>query len=294
MRVTQQMLSATTLNNIESNMTRIDQLEGQITSGTQLTKPSDNPIGTAQALNLQDGVTQTTQYLSNIDQATTWLNATDSALGSVSSAIQRARELAVQAATDTTSASDRQAIDAEIQQLQQQVLGLAQAKSGSTFLFAGTKSSAPGYVQANPSSVAGTYNGNSGLVQRQVAPGQTISVNADPTSTFDPVFTALNQLRTGLTTSNDATITSSIDDLDTALTAVLGARATVGAKTNRMNALQNQMSSVQVNMTGLLSNVKDVDMAQAITQFTMAQTVYQASLQAGAKAMQQSLLDYLR
>lgn len=293
MRVTQQMLSATTLNNIESNMTRIDQLEGQITSGTQLTKPSDNPIGTAQALNLQDGVTQTTQYLSNIDQATTWLNATDSALGSVSSAIQRARELAVQAATDTTSASDRQAIDAEIQQLQQQVLGLAQAKSGSTFLFAGTKSSAPGYVQANPSSVAGTYNGNSGLVQRQVAPGQTISVNADPTSTFDPVFTALNQLRTGLTTSNDATITSSIDDLDTALTAVLGARATVGAKTNRMNALQNQMSSVQVNMTGLLSNVKDVDMAQAITQFTMAQTVYQASLQAGAKAMQQSLLDYL-
>jgi flagellar hook-associated protein 3 FlgL len=287
------MLSQTTLNNIENNMNRIDQLEGQITSGTQLTRPSDNPIGTAQALNLQDSVSQTGQYLTNIDQATTWLNATDSALSSVTGAIQRARELAVQAASDTTSATDRQSIDAEVQQLQQQVLGLAQTKNGSTYLFAGTRSDAPGYLQANPSTVAGAYNGNSGQVQRQVAPGQTVAVNADPTSTFDPVFTAINQLHTGLTTNNDAAISTAINDLDTALTAVMGTRATIGAKTNRMDSLQQQMSSVKVTMTGLLSNVKDVDMAQAITQFSMAQTVYQASLQAGAKVMQQSLLDYL-
>jgi flagellar hook-associated protein 3 FlgL len=51
---------------------------------------------------------------------------------------------------------------------------------------------------------------------------------------------------------------------------------------------------VQVNLTGLLSDVKDVDMAQAITNFSMAQTTYQASLKASAQAMQPSLLDYLR
>ena len=55
-----------------------------------------------------------------------------------------------------------------------------------------------------------------------------------------------------------------------------------------------QLTAVQTNMTGLLSNVKDTDMASAITSFSMAQTVYQASLQAGARAMQQSLLDYLK
>jgi len=292
-RVTQQMLSATTLNNIENNMNRIDQLEGQITSGTQLTKPSDNPIGTAQALNLQDTVSQAGQYLTNIDQASSWLNATDSALSSVTSAIQRARELAVQAGSDTASASDRQSIDAEVQQLQQQVLALSQTKNGSTYLFAGTRSDAPGYTQANPSSVPGAYNGNSGQIQRQVAPGQTMTVNADPTTTFDPVFTAMNQLHTGLTSNNDAAISTAIDNLDTALNSVMSSRATVGAKTNRLDSLQQQMSSVQVTMTGLLSNVKDVDMAQAMTQFSMEQTVYQASLQAGAKVMQQSLLDYL-
>ena len=294
MRITQTMLSHTTLNNIEANMSRLDHLEAQITSGTRLTRPSDDPIGTARALTLQEGVDQSTQFLSNIDQANSWLNVTDSTLSAVTGAVQRARELAVQAASETTSASDRQAIDAEVQQLQQQVLGLAQTRSGSSYLFAGTRSDTPGYVSANPSTMPGVYQGNNGLVQREVSAGETMAVNADPTSTFDPVFTALNQLHTGLAANNTAGIQASIDAADAALTAVLTTRATVGAKNNRLDALRQQLSAVQTNMVGLLSNVKDVDMAQAITGFSMAQTVYQASLQAGAKAMQPSLLDYLR
>ena len=91
MRITQTMVAQTTLNNIENNMTRIDQLEGQITSGTRLTKPSDDPIGTARALGFQEGIDQSTQFLANIDQANGWLNATDSALGAVTDSIQRAR-----------------------------------------------------------------------------------------------------------------------------------------------------------------------------------------------------------
>lgn len=294
MRITQGMIAQTTLNNIEANMSRIDDLERQVSSGTRISKPSDDPIGTAQALSFQEGVDQSTQYLSNIDQSQGWLNTTDSALGAVTDAIQRARELAVQSASETVSASDRQAINSEVQQLQQQVLGLSQSKYGASFLFSGTKSDAPGYVQAQPSSVAGAYVGNDGQVQRQIAPGETVAVNADARSTFDPVFTALNNLQTGLAGNNTAGITSSINDLDTALTNVLTARAGIGAKSNRLDAAQKRMTSVQLSMTGLLSNVKDVDMAQAITQFSMAQTTYQASLQAGAKAMQPSLLDYLK
>jgi flagellar hook-associated protein 3 FlgL len=295
MRITSTMIAQTALNNIEGNMNRIDKLEAEISSGTQLTKPSDDPIGTARALSFQEGIDQSTQYLTNIDQASGWLNATDSALSAVTDAIQRARELAVQAANGTLSNTDRQAIQTEVAQLQAQVLGQAQAKDGALYLFAGTRSDQPGFLSANPSTTAGAYQGNHGQIQRQVAPGQTIAVNLDPTTqTFDPVFTALNNLTAGLTGNNTSAITSSIDDLDNALSSVLGQRATIGATSNRLDALQKQMSAMQTNMTGLLSNVKDVDMAQAMTSFSMASTVYQASLAAGAKAMQPSLLDYLR
>ena len=293
MRITEQMLSQTTLNNIEANMTQLDQLEGEVSSGTQITKPSDNPVGTAQALSLQEGIDQSTQYLTNINTATSWLSATDSALSGVDNAVQSARELAVEAANGTLSDSDRQSMTAEVQQLQQQVLGLAQSKYGSSYVFSGTKSDTVGYVSANPSTTAGAYQGNNGLIQRQVGANQNVTVNVPATSTFDPVFTALNTLSSGLTNNDTSQIESSINDLDKALTSVLAARSTVGATTSRLTGLQTETSSVQTNLQGLLSKVKDVDMAKAVTNFQTAQNVYQASLQAGAKAMVPSLLDYL-
>ncbi len=103
MRITLGMIAENSLRNIQANQTRVDQLQNQITSGSRINKPSDDPIGTAQALGLQESLDQSKQYGRNIDQANSWLNATDSALGSVTDALHRARELAVQAANGTFS-----------------------------------------------------------------------------------------------------------------------------------------------------------------------------------------------
>jgi flagellar hook-associated protein 3 FlgL len=292
MRVTSQMIMDTTLRNIQTNQDRIEQLQAQITSGSRITKPSDDPIGAARSLSLQDSIAQSQQYQRNIDGAKSWLNATDSTLDSVTQAIQRVRELAVQASNDTLSSTERTAIQAEVSQLQQHVLDLTHSKYGAYYLFSGTASSAPGYTTAAPSPVG--YQGNNAPVLREVAPGTTVTVNTDATATFDPVFTAIQTLQAGLTGGNIATIQSGISQLDTGLDAVSVSRSEIGAKVNRLEFLQSRQSSVEVNLTGLLSETKDVDMAAAITNFTMAQNVYQASLKAGAQALQPSLLDYLK
>jgi flagellar hook-associated protein 3 FlgL len=159
-------------------------------------------------------------------------------------------------------------------------------------------------VQANPSTVPGAYQGNLNAIMREVSPGITVAMNvptditssaSPPPPLFDQVFAALNQLQTGTApaTVSTATIQSSITSLDTALNAMLTARAQVGAKTNRLDFLSQQLNDQKVSLSSLLSQVKDVDMAQAITNFSMAQQVYQASLKAGAQALQPSLLDYL-
>lgn len=295
MRITQSMIADSTLTNIERNLDRVQQLQAQITSGSRITRPSDDPVGAARALTFQEGVTQTGQYLANIDQSTSWLNATDSTLGSVTDLLQRARELAVQAANGTLTADDLSAIKAEVGQLQQDALDLSHAKVGAYYLFSGTRSDQPGYVQAVSSqTLPAAYQGNSGAVQREISPGVSMGVNADAQATFDPVFDALSKLATGVSTGAQADLQDSLSATDTAMTAVLTTRAQVGAKSNRLDFLKSRLSDVQVNLTGLLSDVKDVDMAEAITNFSMAQTTYQASLKASAQAMQPSLLDYLR
>ena len=293
MRISLGMIAESSLRNIEANQNRLETLQNQITSGSRITKPSDDPIGAAQALDLLESLDQSQQYGRNIDQAVSWLNTSDTALQSVTDSLHRARELAVQAANGTLSASDRGAIQSEINQIQQHVLDLTNSKYGAYFLFSGTRTDQKGYTQANPSTTAGAYQGNSAQVLREISPGVTVAINVDPTSTFDPVFTALNQLQTGLTTSDTTTLENSLASFDTALDSVSTARGQLGARVNRLDAQKQRQDSVSVNLTGLLSNVKDVDMAAAITNFSTAQTVFQASLKASAQSMQLSLLDFL-
>jgi flagellar hook-associated protein 3 FlgL len=295
MRVTPGMMMSSMLHNIEQNQVRTEQLQNQITSGSRITKPSDDPIGAARALNLQESLDQSDQYVRNIDQATSWLNTTDSVLDAVTQALQRARELGVEGASETLSPSDRNAIASEIGQLQQHVLDLASSKYGPYFIFAGTDSDAPGYVTAaSTNTTPGAYQGNDAQVMRPVAQGTSMSVNTDARATFDPVFEALETLKTGLTTNNTPAVQTSLMQFDAALDAVSMSRAQIGAKVNRLDFLKTRQLDIGVNLTSLLSEVKDVDMAEAITSFSMAQNVYTASLKAGAQAMQPSLLDYLR
>jgi flagellar hook-associated protein 3 FlgL len=294
MRITQGMIADGVLRNVEANQSRIEQLQGQLTSGSRLTRPSDDPIGVARALGFQEALTQTDQYLANIDQASGWLNTTDNALDSLTNVLQRARELAVQASSDTTSADDRIAINSEVKQLQEHVLNLAQAKYGASYLFSGTATDKPGYIKAQGSAAAGAWEGNPNKIVREISPGVTMDVNTDAQAVFDPVFAALDGLQNGLAANSASTVQASMDAFDSALTSVLTVRSQIGAKVNRLEFLGQRLNDVKVNTASLLSNVKDVDMAQAITSFSMAQSVYQASLKAGAQAMQPSLLDYLR
>jgi flagellar hook-associated protein 3 FlgL len=294
MRITLGMMADTTLTNIERNQQRTTDLQNQLTSGSRITKPSDDPIGTARALNFQQSIDQTTQYLTNVDQASSWLNTADAALSGVNSVLVRARELAVQAANGTLSAPDRTNMLEEVHQLQQQVLDHSHTKYGAYYVFAGTRSDQPGYVLPESSSTTpGAYQGNQGQVQREVSPNVSMSISVDAQAAFDPVFDALGTLATGLSTNDVSVIGGSLDKLDRGTDSVLNARAQLGAKVNRLDALQQNLQSVKVNLTGLLSNEKDVDMAAAITNFSMAQLVYQASLKASAQTLQPSLLDYL-
>lgn len=299
MRITQQMVTQTTLSNVQRNLERLEELQNQITSGSRLRRPSDDPIGVARALNFQDGLDLTGQYLKNIDQAAAWLNTSDSALNSVAQVLQRAQELGVQGNNGAIDAEARQNIQAEIQQLQQQALEISNTKFGTRYLFAGTANTNPAYTSAAynfaavPPAPATSYQGNTAAVNREVSSGVTLGINIPGSQVFDPVFKALARLNQGLGTNSSPLIGNALDDLNSALDVTIAARAEMGAKANRVEFMKGRLEEVQVSLSDLLSSVKDVDIAQAVTNFSMADTAYKASLQAASKTIQPSLLDYL-
>jgi flagellar hook-associated protein 3 FlgL len=85
-----------------------------------------------------------------------------------------------------------------------------------------------------------------------------------------------------------------LDSIDAASKQVIKIRSEIGAKGNRMEDLADQNSAADLNLTEVLSDIEDIDVTKKTIELSTMITVYQSCLQAGAKIMQPTLMDYIR
>ena len=111
MRVTNNMLINNSLANINSNKTRMDNLNTQLASQKKIQRPSDDPIIAIRALRFRSSLNEISQYLDkNIPDAHSWLKVTEDALQNVSDLLKDIVYYSNQGANDTLEASDRRNI----------------------------------------------------------------------------------------------------------------------------------------------------------------------------------------
>jgi flagellar hook-associated protein 3 FlgL len=302
-RITQNMVSARVLSDLQDVSNRLSQTQEKLSSGRELTKPSDNPFATSRALSLSNDLEGTHQYERTVDDATSWASMTDTALSSVSDAAQRARELLVQAGNDTNGTTSRSAIADEIDQLIDAIKGDANVQYGGQYLFAGTATDTEPYVTGG-SPPDDTFHGNSNGVYRQIGPGVSVQINTVGSAVLgsgvpgdggliSTLRTVSQHLRSGTPADADSLRTTDLSALDKSMDNLTSARAVVGATTNRLTTAKSRLSELEQATTGLLSDTQDADMAKTMIDFSMQQTVYQSALRAGANIVQASLLDFL-
>jgi flagellar hook-associated protein 3 FlgL len=301
-RITSSMISRSVLNDLNEVSQRLAKTQQRMSSGKQITRPSDDPYGTSRALSLRSDVAGTQQYQRNVGEATAWQSVTDSALSKITESVQRARDLAIQGASDSAGQAARNAAAAEIDQLIESVKQEANASYGGRYVFSGTATDTPPYTVAG----ADTYAGDTAAVAREIGPGVSVQVNVIGQSLLGDGQAAadgklLNVLRdlsdhlkSGTVANMNTLRTADIKALDANLDAISQSRATVGATTNRLESADSRLQQVEESLTKLLSDVEDADMAKTYTDFSMQQSVYQSALRAGSNIVQQSLLDFLR
>jgi len=288
MRVTDSMLRANAMRSLSAGATGLAAIQEQVSTTKRLNRPSDDPAQVREAVKLRDGIAELEQFTRNIDTAGRTLTATEAAIAGAGEAIQRARELAIQGGNATHSASDRQAMALEVQQLAEHLVQLASTKVGDSYIFSGFQTGAPPYA-----SPPGAYLGDGGAVMARIAPGTKVQVNVAADAVFGPALAALTALQAELAHGSPVSGTT-IAALDTGQDALLLGRATVGARQNRLDQTTAYLDEGMLAATKLLSELEDVDMAAAITELSQRMAVYQAALQVSAKIIQPSLLDYLR
>jgi flagellar hook-associated protein 3 FlgL len=301
-RITQSMISGRVLTDLQDVSYKLSKTQEKLSSGRELTKPSDNPYATSKALTLSNELETTQQYERTVDDATAWANLTETSFNSINGAAQRARTLLVQAGNDTNGTASRSAIADEIDQLIDEIKGDANVQYGGQYVFSGAATTQAPYVLGTPTNDA--YQGDNGGVYRQIGPGVSIQINTVGSSVLGngvpgdggliSVLRGISQhLRGGTAADADTLRTTDLSSLDTAMDNVTAARAVNGATTNRLSNAADRLSQIEQSTTSLLSDTQDADMAKTMIDFSMQQTVYQSALRAGANIVQASLLDFL-
>ena len=102
-----------------------------------------------------------------------------------------------------------------------------------------------------------------------------------------------NNLVSAIPAESAKVTNENLADMDKVITNLLKIRSEVGAKQNRMESAQTQNEDQNYNMTDILSKTEDIDFTEKSIEYSMAQTVYTASLQVSAQVLPQTLLDYL-
>jgi flagellar hook-associated protein 3 FlgL len=288
------MLTSNLLSDLQNITAQLAQSQAQLSSGKRIQQPSDDPFGTSQALTYRADLAANAQYQTNVNDGSSWLDSTDTALGDISDLVLRARDLVVQGANGSTGAQGNQDIAAEIDQIIDSVKTAGNTEVAGQYIFAGTKTTTAPYTTNG----ADTYAGNTGVVSRQIGPGVQVPINVDGASVIgDDTSGLLATLRTisaDLKSNNTSALqTTDLTALDTASDNVSTIRATVGARGDRMTTALSRLQQLEQSSTEQLSNTEDADMAETITNYSQQQAVYQAALKAGANIIQPSLMDFL-
>jgi flagellar hook-associated protein 3 FlgL len=291
-RVTQNQIAAQFNTDVQSIYTKIARTQQQLSDGRQITRPSDDPFGTGQVLGFDTQLADVRRYKANVAESMAFMNAADSALDTVTSALHAIYEKALQASNGTNSLADLQSIAAEIEQLKEVLRDGLNVQHGDSFIFGGTATGAPPFPAG-----ANTFDGTLNTMSRRVGQGQSVQINVPGSAIVGPnganTLDEIDALLADLQAQDYAAIQGRIGALQAATDQALGVRTQLGATTARLEVMQARLDLTEERLLSARSDIADVDMAEAYMRFMQQQTMYEAALAAGTRIMQTSILNFI-
>ena len=247
----------------------------RLSSGLRVNSAKDDAAGLAIAERMNAQVRGLTVGIRNAGDGISLAQTAEGALGSVTESLQRMRELAVQSSNATNSASDRVSLQAEYQQLSDEI----------NRVIAGT--------QFNGSFILAT---NAGAQDFQVGPNNTANDRISVTTTDMSADADITAVTAADISTDAASAQAAITLVDTALDTVNSERATLGAAQSRMETAVRSLDNTRENTAAARGRIVDADFAAETANLTRAQILQQAgvAMLSQANALPQTALALLQ
>jgi flagellin len=269
----------------------------KLSSGLRINRAADDAAGLAISEKMRAQIKGLNQATRNAQDGISLIQTAEGALNETHSILQRMRELTVQAGNGTNQAEDLTAIKAEMDQLVQEVTGIAgRTQFNGKTLMTGTYASTGISLQigANASQSVSLTVGD----MQPGALGASLDSVAPTADTFLTDLDVTNFAATKTVGSNTVTLNfdNQLKVIDGAIGVVSTERSKLGAMQNRLEHTINNLGVASENLTAANSRIRDVDMASEMMEFTRTQILTQAgtAMLAQANQLPQSVLQLLR
>nr|WP_113866685.1 flagellin [Brenneria salicis]NMN91183.1 flagellin [Brenneria salicis ATCC 15712 = DSM 30166]RBP62289.1 flagellin [Brenneria salicis ATCC 15712 = DSM 30166]RLM30534.1 flagellin [Brenneria salicis ATCC 15712 = DSM 30166] len=284
------IMSLTTQNNLNKSQSSLGTAIERLSSGQRINSAKDDATGQSIINRMTAQVKGLTQAARNANDGISLTQTAEGNLNEINNNLQRIRELAVQAANDTNSSTDRESIATEMQQRLDEINRVASSATfNSTKLLDGSASGGISIqVGANTGSDEVITIDSGALVNATTGGGLASGVAA--------AVTALAADLSGAVGGSGGLAQTIVDAVDTALQSVDTARSNLGAIQNRFESTITNLNNSINNLSAARSRIQDADYATEVSNMSRAQILQQAgtSVLSQANQVPQTVLSLLQ
>lgn len=256
LRIKTNVQSTYAQNNLSRNRKKQEQSLTKLSSGSRISKASDDAAGLAISEKLRSHIRGSQQAERNASDGISMIQIAEGSLNEISNILIRLRELSIQSASDTIGDNERQFSDMEYQNLIKEVRRITKSTE-----FNGRK----------------LISGEAGEIDFQIGimnnpESDRLRFDASKTNA-NPEFLGIE----GLTVSNKESAQQSIEIMDKAMDSINGNRANLGALQNRLQSTIANLQFKIENLTEANSRIRDTDVAKETSELAKANILSAAS-----------------
>ncbi len=257
--------------NLSTSQLALNRSMQRLSSGLRINSAKDDAAGLAISDRMTAQIRGLNQAARNANDGISMAQTAEGALQETTNLLQRMRELAVQSANATNTTSDRTSLDAEFQQLKDEIDRVANTTS-----FNGNVLLSGGYSAVGSEAVFQVGANASQVICLNIGGAQASQLGSTPAAS------SVEQQ----TVSTDAAAQSAIAILDLAISDVDTIRGNLGAVMSRLESTIANLNNVSENISASRSRILDADIAQETSIMTKNNILQQAGVSVLAQANQ--------
>jgi flagellar hook-associated protein 3 FlgL len=293
-RIADSQFTANNLRNLGVRREALAKAQQQALSGMRVEKPSDDPFAFTQARSQTAGQARAAAYERAISHTLPSLEVSDSTLADVENVMRRVRDIAILGANDTLNGNDRETLRSELDGLKQQLVTLANAKTGDRYVFGGYRDDQPPY------DADGVYSGATETQSVEVARNVMLPVGITGDRIFgnanggQDIFEAITELQDALTSGVALDISAAIEPLDVSLEQARVARSSLGNHLNAADVSMTMATRHQDEAREARSKLVEIDAVDAYSELMSAMSALNAAIEIAAQIPPPGLIERAR